>query len=401
MKFHAIQAPKVLIKENGYRPVEIPNVTHQSRAHWKNESIDIYNAKMGDSAYFNTLDLPMPLGDPSFIKRFGFNNSIRLIRSLLGLGAYINGRRGTHPFGVAGKGFLKIIDNPNLPDHEFYKKGREFKIRVRHSNDAFEDDAIAQVRGLAIKFADTNFESPLDLFFNTGPIHPFWNFDSLWTFMKARMKVDDQKGDWGSQEPWLDGSPVAHMGAAECMRNAPSSYADVVYHSLTVFPYTTIDGVQRYVKYRVMPKNLKKESGLLPYERQKKPWLQSRDEDFTGPLDYLRQEYHERIGKGPIEFTLQIQLRDFNLEIDTAEFFNLARYWDDEQYPWEDLAEFTIDEPISNEKMEPMRMFIGNSPKSLGILEAYSKYDYNSINWGRALVYNHSWRQRKRKNKYK
>jgi len=56
---------------------------------------------------------------------------------------------------------------------------------------------------------------------------------SLWTFMKARMKADDQKGSWESQRPWLEDSPAAYMAAIECMRNAPACYSELVMYSLS------------------------------------------------------------------------------------------------------------------------------------------------------------------------
>ncbi len=400
MKFHSVKPPKILVKETGYRPVKVPKIGHISRQGWTNHAIEIYNERFGENAYQTTVDLPMPMPEPSFIERFGMNNSIRTVRFLLGLGAYLNAQRGTHPFGVGGKGKLKVLNNPDIPEHEFFQAGREFDIRLRYSNAAFKDDATAQVRGLAIKFADTSFESPLDLFFNTGPIHPFWSMSSLWTFMKARMKADDQKGSWESQRPWLEDSPAAYMSAIECMRNAPACYSELVMHSMMPYPMTGKDGVTRYVKFRVVPKGLKKESGMLTRDRQMAPWRQSRDENNTQPERYLADEFHKRIKQSKLEFDLEIQLRAFNPETDTAEFFNSVRYWNEDEYPWLSLAEFEVNEPLPEEVMQPMRMFIGNTPPSLGIIEGYSKHDYNSVNWGRALAYNHSWRQRKRKNKY-
>ena len=400
MKFPVVAPPKIVLKEQGYRPVEMPKIAHESRNGFTNKAIEIYNDRFGKGAFNTTTDLPMPMPDPSFMERFTMNNSIRTVRVLLGLGAYFGGQRGTHPFGVGGKGKLKILNNPAIPENEFFKPGKEFDIRVRYSNAAVKDDATAQVRGMAIKFADTNFESPLDLFFNTGPIHPFWSMSSLWTFMKARMKADDQKGSWESQRPWLENSPAAYMAAIECMRNAPACYSELVMHSMMPFPIKGKDGITRYIKYRVVPKGLTKESGMLTYERQQAPWRQSRDEDNTQPERYLGEEYHRRIGASAIEYDLQIQLREFDVEKDTSEFFNSVRYWNECDYPWLSLAEFEVNNILPENEMQPMRMFIGNTPPSHGIIESYSKHDYNSVNWGRALAYNHSWRQRKRKNKY-
>ena len=95
------------------------------------------------------------------------------------LKAFITQRRGTHPRGVAGVGTATVLNNPELPDHELFTPGRQFQIRIRHANLARPDDAFVDIRALSLKFADSDFDSPLDLFFHTGEEAVFWNIASF------------------------------------------------------------------------------------------------------------------------------------------------------------------------------------------------------------------------------
>jgi hypothetical protein len=90
----------------------------------------------------------------------------------------------------------------------------------------------------------------------------------------------------------------------------------------------------------------------------------------------------------------------FNDGSDTDEFFNCARYWPENEFKWQDMAEIELHEPMSPEETEKTHFWLGNQSESLGIIKAKSKFDYNSIVWGRANIYNYSYRMRKIKSKY-
>lgn len=44
----------------------------------------------------------------------------------------------------------------------------------------FEDDATSDFRGAALKFADTDDESPLDIIMSTGRGGPLFNVETIW-----------------------------------------------------------------------------------------------------------------------------------------------------------------------------------------------------------------------------
>lgn len=92
-------------------------------------------------------------------------------------------RRPTHIFGTGGLGVAKIVDNPKFPAHEFFQPGRTFPVRLRHSNPRKTDDASVAVRSLAMKFADSDSDSPMDFAMHTGKMNVFWNVKSLEDFI--------------------------------------------------------------------------------------------------------------------------------------------------------------------------------------------------------------------------
>src|ERR1700761_3464695 len=93
-------------------------------------------------------------------KLWGLTTALMMLASV---DAIRTGRRLSHMSGVAGRGTIRVVDNPTFPEHEFFRAGRTFPCRLRHSSATYPDEAMLQVRGLALKFADTDYEAPLDI----------------------------------------------------------------------------------------------------------------------------------------------------------------------------------------------------------------------------------------------
>ena len=328
---------------------------------------------------------PMPADSPE--QRQGLSDMVDQARLAFGSKAAGSGRRATHTTGVAGRGKLTIVSSPTFPEHPFFEAGKSFGCRLRHANASYNDDAAAVVRSCSIKFADSASASPLDVIMNSGPIGAFWNIESFMDFVQARVGTKPTEDDWESQKDWTMRRPMGFVGSIESIRIGPSSFADMAYYSKVVFPFVGKDGQDRYCKYRVMRVGLDKESGLPTPDRQRTIWAQGRNPDDTRPFDYLRQEYAGRVAKGPVEYMLQIQIRDADPETDTHEVFNMCHLWCEKSYPWHDLAHVQVEEILTEEEVELMKMWLGNQPVGLGLLEAYSVLDYRSMAHARALVY--------------
>lgn len=370
-------------------PIHAPVVAYQAHDHWQNEGERAYKEVFGEAAWkrFSVQDYPAPAPEDTVGQRLGYWGLRQVIAVGLAAKAGFSGRRATHLPGIMGRGRITICSKLDIPEHPFFKPGRVFPCRLRHANASFVADTNCVVRGCALKFADTNFDSPLDLPMNSGATAAFWDLSSFWAFMRARSGVNGDKNDWESQRDLVSTSPAAFIGAIESLRIGLESYSDAVYFSKVVFPFTGTDGVLRLAKFRIMRPDLTREGGLLPYARQLEPWNQAPQPDDNRPHDYLRAEFRRRLTSGGMEYLLQIQVRDFDPERDTNEVFNVNKLWNEEGIVWRDLAHVTLDDVVPDEEMEQTRMWLGNQPEGMGIFDAWSSRDYKSLAHSRTYVY--------------
>lgn len=117
---------------------------------------------------------------------------VKKYKNRFALKSLVTRQRGTHPRGVGAIGTVTVLDNPLLPEHEFFSAGRVFPLRLRHANLVRPDDSQLDVRGISLKFADTDFESPFDLMMHTGEEAAFWNiysFDKMLTALAGGPKA--------------------------------------------------------------------------------------------------------------------------------------------------------------------------------------------------------------------
>ncbi|EDM80475.1 hypothetical protein PPSIR1_41729 [Plesiocystis pacifica SIR-1] len=382
---------RIPVKEHEYRPVEAPDVRHPSRQGWVNRGRELYIARYGAEAFEanSRAQFLYPMPDLSPARERELCRTERLAQTMFATRTLLTGRRGTHFRGVAARGTIDVVAKPEFPEHDFFTAGRRFPCRLRHANASFDDDAVVQVRGCALKFADADFDSPYDLVMNTGATAAFWCFWSFMDFAKARVLSLPYR--WKAQERWFRRLPVAWLGTIESLRSLPTSYADMSYYSKIAYPFKARDGRRRYAKYRILRPELELESGQINDEEQRLGYYQSRLPGNDGPYDLLGPEFIGRLS-APLEYRLQIQLWDWEQDRDSVEVLNLCRYWDEDAHPWLDLATVTLTEPLPSQEMEVTRVWLGHQPPSLGISAPTCTRDYRSLAWARVGVYPHSQR---------
>ena len=287
-------------------------------------------------------------------------------------------QRMSHNNGVAGEGWLKIVDDPKFPEHPFFAKGRQFPVRIRHASATFLDDAMNCIRSISIKFSHHHWKSSFDIEMNTGAQSLFWNAVSFLKFGSMR------KEKWGVEYvEYLRRYPDGVDGTKGAVRREPTSFQNLHYYCKTPFLFLGSDGIKRYAKYRVIPADNEAETGIetrfsefdlpnqrvLPFE--------------TKGRNYLKYEYIDKVKKKEANYNLQIQLRTAS-DDDDAEVFNNMVIWDERIFPWYDLAYFNI-EKVLDWKQSTMTTFsVNNMPATLGVLPAKSIYDYNSLNYMRS-----------------
>ena len=282
-------------------------------------------------------------------------------------------QRMSHNKGVAARGRLKIIDAPDFPQHEFFKPGRDFACRIRHASVTFNDDAMNQVRGISIKFADARFKSPFDLEANTGDISIFWTAANFLKFVWNRREKHGVQ-----YKTYYEKEPDGFRGAQESGKHKPSSFATLDYYSKTPMLFTALDGKEYYVKYRVVPAGNPVETAAIPEEQKKEVYNQRVKEGETLPVNYLVNEYKQRLEQGPVQYSLQLQLKPATVDAEQRTFDSRIT-WDEAESPWLDLARVTVDELLPYEETLKMGFNLRNHPKSLGFIKAKSIHDFNSV----------------------
>ncbi|MCG8458323.1 MAG: hypothetical protein MI919_18760, partial [Holophagales bacterium] len=148
----------------------------------------------------------------------------------------------------------------------------------------------------------------------------------------------------------------------------------------------TPDGTIRYAKYRLIPADGIPETGTViddPEEMKIEPGNQRTLPGEERCRNYLREEFHARVARGPVRYRLQIQLHEAR-EDDDPEIFNCCREWDPETHPFHDLAHVEIDRVLDWQTSCMTSFSIRNAPAGLGVLPSDSIYDYNSLNYLRS-----------------
>lgn len=324
----------------------------------------------------------------TLVKRAQLWGLTTVILLLASIDVLRTGKRLSHTTGVVGRGTIRMVDNPTFPAHDFFRPGRTFSCRIRHSSATYNDEAMLQVRGVALKFADSDYESPLDLEMNTGEMPAFWTLHMFWRWTAIRVKIIRSTGpsDWTPLLRYFEEHPTALKAAREGVRRNPSSFARLFFYTEFPIHFRARDGRQRYAKLRLIPSDRGPESGLPDQSELKEIWKnEARLPGDTQPPNFLSQEWAERVAREGVSYLLQLQLHEWQPG-DTEEVFNSSRPWSQEASPWHDLATVDIREVIPAEKASRLRYSIGHQPPSLGLIAATSVHDYNSMNYARARM---------------
>ena len=306
---------------------------------------------------------------------------------LIAAGSGSQRRRMSHNNGIAGRGKLRIVTNPQFPEAEFFEPGREFPIRLRHASSGYMDDAMSPVRSATLKFADTRFKSPLDIQMNTGRHCFFWNAASFLEFAFDRNEhagIEYVK----YHTKYADG----RKSAADAQIKVPASFTTMYYHSHTPFAWKAKDGKPRYVRFRLIP------GDRAPEQPPPNPeWVaQVRDDPALAPIaadqravpgetrdvNYLKNEWAEHVKTGPVHYVLQVQFHEVKPD-DPDVIRNPLEPWDESTHPYVDLATVEITELLSHKQQDQMAFEVTNMPPSMDFLPATSVHDYNSLNYMR------------------
>ncbi|KAK2175219.1 hypothetical protein NP493_743g03006 [Ridgeia piscesae] len=282
------------------------------------------------------------------------------------------------PRPVGGLGFAKVVSNPKFPEHEFFRAGRVFCLRLRHNNLAFEDDAMLDGRVTCIKFCDRDQGGPLDLILHTGRQAQFYNGASFAEFLEAF------RGGSTTLRDWTFTKPANYCGRVETVRRTPASYYDQRYYSHVTYDFHSVDGTHLLARLRLLPADGSVETGRPNKSDQKNIWVTSRLESEKRSMDYLRNDYSDTLRDSTLLYRLQIQLYngpadDTNLPTDETSPFNASVTWDAIVCPWLDLAMISLVLPLCEDRLARTRMSLVTCPASFTPAEPRSSQDFRSV----------------------
>ena len=304
-------------------------------------------------------------------------------------------RRAAHGTGVVAAGTLRMLEAPGIPPHRLFGPGAEYSVVLRHSsNKGFEDDAIADVRGAALRLlppgTDTTSAAPalaaglLDLALATG---------TAFFLPTAAAFVEFALGTPESRLETLRRNPGSAASIQDIIRD-PDSFSALDYESQVTYAFVGLDGVRRLVRYRLTalespPLPGRSEHGRVAPERVRLPLEYApRLAGDTRPTTYLRDDFARRVTDGGVRYCLQLQLRDADpLDPDADGALDCTRAWPPERYPWHDVAAITLDRVLDAETAEALSFDPTAAPADLAFIPARSASDHASINHLRGLAY--------------
>jgi catalase len=205
------------------------------------------------------------------------------------------GFRALHAKGTLTKGTFTATPEAARLTRAQHMQGDAIPVTVRLSNGSGDPnlpDYGPEVRGMAVKFYLPD-GSRTDISAQTVPRFPVRTPDAFMNLLRA-------SAPGAGRVVRLPLFLATHPEALPALRaNAaalkpPASYAAVRYYAVHAFKWIDADGGERYVRYRWLP------------EAEEPPLTQ--EEAKSRGKDYLQDDIRERLDRGPVRFTLELQL---------------------------------------------------------------------------------------------
>ncbi len=207
------------------------------------------------------------------------------------------GYRALHAKGVVLSGTFTALPGPAALSRALFLSREPVPATVRFSNgsgDPDRPDWAPDPRGLAIKLYLPD-DSRTDIVAVSSPLFPTRTPEGFIELLKAQAA--------GPAAAWkLPRFLARHPEAIRVLPVvaptllAPVSYATIPYYGLHAFRWVNDSGAEHYVRYTLRP-----HAGTA----RLRPW-EARRRD----TDYLQREIRDRVGAGPVRFTLELQIAE-------------------------------------------------------------------------------------------
>lgn len=321
-----------------------------------------------------------------------FRQIILQLQAMFSFAGLSLGGRGTHTDGVFARGTLTPLRGRDLPSHALFDPTRTYPILFRHANIVGGgDDACPNGRGAAIRIgsAGQDLTRPAlhDLILNTGEV---------FGLPTARLYLDFFKADFQGKSDMLAAGTLRRLGVVDGLRD-PSSYTEVRYHSKLCFEWIDLQRQSRYARFRLLDPSLATEGGRLRPDEEIGPrlLLPRRSGDTRSPT-HLRDEFRARLGKGPVNYVLQVQLRSM-----LPEALDCTVPWEAKTWPWMDLATISLSAGATGEQgIDAVAFNPANTHPDIVFPASRSADDLASLGMSGALVHYYGARVRSEGSQY-
>lgn len=220
------------------------------------------------------------------------NEAIDAINEVFGRHA---GLRALHACGVLLEGTFTATPEGTRLTRAAHMQGEPVRVTARVSNgsgDPSAPDNAPDVRGLALKMYLPD-GARTDIVAQTAPRFPVRTPDAFVEFVQAS---EPGLAQLVKLPRFLIRNPRAVPGlpANLAALRPPASYATLRYYAIHSYRWLDAEGGSRFVRYRLVP-----EAGVES--------ISAREAKRRG-REYLRTEILERLGRGPVRFTLEVQV---------------------------------------------------------------------------------------------
>jgi thioesterase domain-containing protein/predicted NAD/FAD-dependent oxidoreductase/acyl carrier protein len=283
-----------------------------------------------------------------------------------------------HRTATTAAGTLRVLDDPDVPAHRFFRPGRVFPVIARYSNANVGDDMRPDARGVTLRLLDDPVDVSrglFDLTLNTGEC-----------FFARTADVFRRYAARGAEREEVLREDPARRAALWDIFRTPVSFAAYDYHSQIPRAYVAEDGRQWLVRYRLVAPDGEREPGQYdpgdrdcpPDPPDELPRLPGESRSAT----YLHDELRARVSTEGVYGVLQVQLRPVD-----EEGLDCSRPWPQTEYPYRDLAQLRLDSLVPDDAVEPLSLSVDTAPPDLGIMLARTPHEAASTNHLRALLY--------------
>src|SRR5580693_884528 len=209
------------------------------------------------------------------------------------------GGRAAHAKGIVLTGTFKPADSASAVTIAPHLQKASARITVRFSNTAGvmtipDTEGLATPRGLAIRFhlPDGSEADLATHSYNGFPVAHADDFRDLFVALK-------NSGPGAAKPTPLDVFLGSHPAAAKFLTSQPPppvSYATLSYFGANTFKFTNAQGTVKFGRYQIRP-------GAGEH-------VLSAEQAAKADPNYLSKELRERVGRGPIVFTLRLQIAE-------------------------------------------------------------------------------------------